>query len=68
MAAPNPTLPDSAYVALQDIAQVKNLLNGDTCVMRGDGTPVAERLHEFFLDPVVSEAWETFNRGRPRLR
>lgn len=64
--APNPTLPDSAYNALRDIAQVRNLLNGDSIAV-GYDTPVAKRLFEFFSDPLVSEAWEKFNKGRSRL-
>ena len=50
---------------MQEYAQVKNVLNGDTCVLT-DGSP-ASRLVEFFADPAVSEAWQKFNTGRPRL-
>ena len=50
---------------LQDLAQVKNVLNGDTCILT-DRSP-ASRLVEFFSDPTVSEAWQKFNEGRPRL-
>jgi hypothetical protein len=51
---------------LRDHAQVKNLLNGDTCRI-DEGVPTAHRLHEFLLHPTVSELWDMFNRGRPRL-
>lgn len=62
-----PAPPANWLESLRDLAQIKNYLNGDT-VAANETTPVTNRLHEFFLDPAVSEAWETFNRGRPRLR
>ena len=62
-----PTPPPDWMESLRDYAQTKNYLNGDTVAATED-TPVTNRLHEFFLVPGISEAWETFNRGRPRLR
>lgn len=63
-----PSPPADWLESLRDLAQVKNYLNGDS-VVSGSDTPVCTRLHEFFLaEPGVSEAWERFNRGRPRLR
>lgn len=60
-----PEPPPDWLQRLQEYAQVKNVLNGDTCVLT-DGSP-ATRLVEFFADPAVSEAWQKFNTGRPRL-
>lgn len=63
-----PSPPEDWLERLRDYAQVRNLLNGDTVLLVNDPTlPVAERLYAFFSDPFVSEAWEKFNQGRPRL-
>lgn len=52
---------------LQDYAQVRSLINGDS-VCIGEGDSAAHRILEFIgHDPVVAEAWSTFNAGRPKL-
>lgn len=51
---------------VRDLAQVKNLLNGDS-VTESDDTPVTRRLREFLANPFVSQHWADFSRGRPRL-
>lgn len=64
---PDPSaLPPDAAQKLRDLAQVKNLLNGDT-VTESDDTPVAKRLREFLANPFVSQHWADFSRRRPRL-
>lgn len=61
-----PAPPADWLERLQDHAQVKSLLNGDS-MFTTDDTPVAIRLSTFFLDPVVAERWAAFNAGKPRL-
>lgn len=67
MRTASPPAPPADWLErLRDLVMVKNLLNGDS-VAEGPDTPVAHRLREFLDDPVVSEAWQKFNQGRPRL-
>lgn len=60
-----PEPPPDWLARLQELAYVRNLLNGDTTVLT-DGS-IASRLSEFLSDPLVSDAWQKFNAGRPRL-
>jgi len=59
--------PPEIVTMLQDYKQVVNLLNGDTCRINGKEQPVASRLLAFLSREDVSDAWEAFNRNRPRL-
>ena len=67
MSTHTPAPPPDWFDHLRDHVQVKNLINGDSCIL-GTECPTAQRLFEFLSIPAVSEAWERFNRGRPRLR
>ena len=64
---PAPFTPPSDWPSrIRDLAQVKNVLNGDT-VVGSPEMPTAARLLDFFRQPGVLEAWLRFNDGRPRL-
>jgi hypothetical protein len=58
-----PEPPADWLVRLQDYAQVRNLLAGDT-VLVTDEMPAASILLEFLADPSVVETWERFRRER----
>ena len=60
-----PAPPPDWLERLQELVCVRNLLNGDTTVLM-EGS-IASRLAGFLADPSVSEAWQKYNAGRPRL-
>lgn len=61
-----PELPVNWIERLQDLAAINNILNGNSGHI-DESVPTAYRLQEFFADPIVSELWQQFNVGKPKL-